>query len=131
MIDFLASVIQRTPLLVYVMAAVFAGLAIIVLIQRRRLSCADLITSPDGRLSRTAIGQTCGIVVATWAPAYTAIEGKLDSTVLLVCLGYLGGVEGYAKYLRWKDAQNRADRNNGKSDDPDAMQRGPLGFTPK
>lgn len=107
MTDFLVSLLTRTPLFVYVMVAVFTVLLVMLFVERKTLKCSDLITSPDGRLSRTAIGQACGIVIATWAPAYTTVQGHLDAMVLTICLTYLGGVEGYAKYLRWKDAQNQ------------------------
>ena len=75
---------------------------------REKVSCLDLITSPakdgkeHGRLSRTAIGQVLGIIVAAWAPVYTTMHGTLDVTVLGVCLSYLGLVEGYSKWLRYK-----------------------------
>lgn len=73
--------------------------------RRRSIDCMDLITSPDGKLSRTAIGQSFGILVAVWAPIYTTLQGKLDGTVFATSLAYLGLVEGYAKYLRYKNDQ--------------------------
>lgn len=88
-----------------VIITAFAALMTAIFVRRSTLHCTDLITSPDGRLSRTAIGQTFGIIVAVWAPVITTLQGKLDSTVLMVCLAYLALVEGYSKYLRWKSDQ--------------------------
>lgn len=77
---------------------------------RERVDCMDLFTSPSGRLSRTAMGQTGGIIVAIWAPVFTTLQDKLDPTVLAVSLAYLGTVEGYAKYLRFK-SENESNRS--------------------
>lgn len=71
--------------------------------QRGKLRCTDLITGRDGMLSRTAIGQTCGILIAVWTPVYSVTyKGTVEADVLALCLTYLAVVEGYAKYLRWK-----------------------------
>lgn len=83
----------------------FVLLLVAIFSKRGTIHCTDLITSPDGRLSRTAIGQTLGILVAVWAPVYTTVQEKLDPVVLGISLSYLGLVEGYAKYLRWKADQ--------------------------
>ena len=71
--------------------------------------CMDLVTAPNGKYSRVAIGQCFGILVAVWAPVYTTVQDKLDPTVLAISLAYLGGVEAYAKYLRFKAAQGKVD----------------------
>ncbi len=96
-------------LLSMVVFAVFMLVFFVMFIHRGQISCLDLFTSPDGRLSRTAIGQTLGVVVAVWAPVYTTIDGKLDATVMGISLAYLGGVEAYAKYLRWKGDMMKKD----------------------
>lgn len=94
-------------MMAFVVTSAFVLLLIAIFSKRGTLHCTDLITSPDGRLSRTAIGQTLGILVAVWAPAYTTVQDKLDPMVLGISLGYLGLVEGYAKYLRWKADQGK------------------------
>lgn len=91
-----------------VVTVVFMMLFFMMWSRRGSIDCIDLITSPDGRISRTAIGQLCGIIVAIWSPVYMSVTGNLDSTVLAVCLAYLGLVEGYAKYLRFKQDDNAA-----------------------
>ena len=96
------SQIMQPNLLSVVVGGVFGLLLAIMWSRRGQIDCLDLITSPDGRLSRTAIGQTFGILVAIWAPVYTTISGKLEPEVLAIALAYLGLVEGYAKYLRAK-----------------------------
>ena len=79
---------------------------------RKVLDCTDLIcaydTSGEKRLSATRIGQCMGIVVAVWAPVYTTFMGKLDAEILLTSLAYLGAVEGFSKYLKWKTDQANA-----------------------
>jgi hypothetical protein len=92
----------QVNMLSIVVFGVFVLVFFVMFAHKDRVSCLDLFTSPDGRLSRTAIGQTLGVVVAVWAPVYTTIDGKLDATVMGISLAYLGGVEAYAKYLRWK-----------------------------
>lgn len=92
----------QVNMLSMVVMAVFLLVFFVLFVHRGKVNCLDLLTSPDGRLSRTAIGQTLGVVVAVWAPVYTTIDGKLDATVMGISLAYLGGVEAYAKYLRWK-----------------------------
>lgn len=97
----------QVNLMAFVVALAFVLLLVAIFSKRGTLHCTDLITSPDGRLSRTAIGQTLGILVAVWAPAYSTVQDKLDPVVLGISLSYLGLVEGYAKYLRWKSEQTK------------------------
>lgn len=99
-IDF--SALLQPNLMSFIVGGVFVLLFAMLWSNRNHLDCTDLITSKDGRLSRTAIGQTFGIIVAIWAPVYTTMEGKLEAEVLMISLAYLGLVEGYSKYLRWK-----------------------------
>jgi len=94
-------------LLTLVIAGGFCLLLAVMWSRRGTVDCLDLITSPDGRLSRTSIGQTFGIIVAIWAPVYTTLDGKLQAEVLAISLAYLGIVEGYSKYLRWRADQGK------------------------
>src|SRR5690348_1742835 len=96
------SQLMQPNLLSVVVGGVFGLLLAIMWSRRGQIDCLDLITSPDGRLSRTAIGQTFGILVAIWAPVYTTMQGKLEPEILGISLAFLGLVEGYAKYLRAK-----------------------------
>lgn len=118
-LDFTA--LTSPNLLSTVVGIAFTLLVIMLYARRGELDCIDLITArgKDGvnRLSRTAIGQFMGIIVAVWAPVYTTLDGKLDGAVLMGSLAYLGGVEAYSTYLRWKDSQNERQVNgsNGKT----------------
>lgn len=98
------SLVANTQLnaLSVVITIAFCLLLFVMWTHRGRIDCVDLITSPDGRLSRTAIGQVAGTLVAIWTPVYLSVTEKLDPMMLGICLAYLGGVEAYAKYLRWK-----------------------------
>jgi hypothetical protein len=89
-------------ILAIVLALSFIMLFVLMWTRRKTLDCTDLITSPNGRMSRSAIGQCGGIVVAIWAPVFTTLQGQLDSTVLGVCLTYLGGVGMFTTYMRAK-----------------------------
>lgn len=91
---------MQVNLLTVIVAGVFGLLLAALWSRRGQVDCIDLITSPDGRLSRTAIGQSFGILVAIWAPVWTTLDGKLQPEVLFISLSYLGLVEGYAKWLR-------------------------------
>lgn len=115
MTDILAS--AQVNLLTVIVGGMFGLLLAILWSRRGQLDCVDLITSPDGRLSRTAIGQTLGIIVAIWAPVYTTVVGKLEPEVLAISLAYLGLVEGYAKYLRARHGPSGAN-GNGKPSTP-------------
>ena len=95
-----------------VLGAAFMLLFVIMWSRRKELDCTDLICMPDSqgekRLSLTRIGLCMGIVVAVWAPVFTTLNGKLESDVLGIALAFLGGVEGYSKYLRMKSDQIKA-----------------------
>ena len=87
-------------IMVMVMLIAFIGLFSLMWARRKTLDCTDLITAPNGRMSRTAIGQCGGIVVAIWAPVFTTYQGHLDSGVLAVSLTYLGAVGAFTTYMR-------------------------------
>lgn len=74
---------------------------------RRTINCADLVTNRHGKLSRVALAQLSGVIVASWLPIHMAITDKIDSMVLLACLSYLGAVEGYSKWLAHKEGQSK------------------------
>jgi hypothetical protein len=71
--------------------------------------CVDLITAPNGKYSRTAIGQCFGILLAIFSPIYTTLQGKLEIGVFAASLVYLGGVEMYSIWMRQK--QSSVDAN--------------------
>lgn len=99
-------------LLSTVMGMAFMLLFIMLWTNRKELNCTDLICAYDGkgekRLSATRIGQVLGILVAVWAPVWTTLDGKLEPEILLTSLAYLGAVEGFSKYLKWKSDQAKS-----------------------
>ena len=103
-------------ILVLVMMIAFIMLFALMWTRRKTLDCTDLITAPNGRMSRSAIGQCGGIVVAIWAPVFTTYQGQLDSGVLAVSLTYLGGVGMFTTYMRSKGSvpQEPEEPKNGK-----------------
>lgn len=68
--------------------------------------CLDLVTAPNGKYSRTAIGQCFGILLAIFAPLYTTLQGELDATIFAASLLYLGGVEMYSIWMRQKQSHH-------------------------
>lgn len=103
---------MQENIMVIVMLIAFTALFSLMWARRDRLDCTDLITAPNGRMSRTAIGQCGGIVVAIWAPVFTTYQGSLDSGVLAVSLTYLGAVGAFTTYMRSKG------ENTPKQDEP-------------
>lgn len=89
----------------------FIGLSVMFYSQRdeKTRNCLDLVTAPNGKYSRTAIGQCFGILVAVWAPIYQTMNGTLDAAIFGLSLAYLAGSEGYATYLRFKATQQSSE----------------------
>lgn len=85
----------------------FIGLGVLFWTERGNdnRKCLDLVTAPNGKYSRDAIGQCFGILVAVWAPIFTTLQGKLEVAVLVASLAYLGACEAYGKYMRFKSEQ--------------------------
>ena len=81
----------------------FAWLVFILWTKRGVLHCEDLITNRQGKVSRVAIAQISGVLIATWVPIHMAINGATDSTILGVCLTYLAAIEGFSKWLAHKE----------------------------
>ena len=101
-LDAVSSTISGTNVMVAALATMFTLLALGLFAKRKSIDCMDLFTDRGGKLSRTAVGQVMGVIIAAWAPVYTTLHGKLEVEVLMVSLAYLGLVEGYAKWLRYK-----------------------------
>lgn len=107
MMNFLASALSHTlrgeNILLIVLGVCTILIFALMFFRRDKLNCADLVTGPDGKLSVEAIGQLCGLMVAVWTPVYMAVKEHLDPVVLGVCLGYLGSVHAFTKYMQMKN----------------------------
>lgn len=90
---------------VFAYALLAIWVAFILVKNRGRIDCADLVTNRQGKLSRVALAQLSGVVVASWIPIHmaSAQNEKLDYAVLAVCLAYLAAVEGFSKWLAHKE----------------------------
>lgn len=77
------------------------------------LDWSDLVSSTRGGKQYAdwnKIGRGLGVVLCTWLPIVYAYSPKMDAGGLAMVLGtalaYLGAVDGYSKYLRWKGDKN-------------------------
>ena len=67
------------------------------------MHCGDLVTNRQDKVSRVALAQLSGIIIASWLPIHIAVTDRLDVGILGVCLGYLAVVEGFNKYFAHKE----------------------------
>ena len=81
----------------------FAWIIFILWRKRGTLHCEDLITNRQGKVSRVALAQLSGVLVASWIPIHLAINGKTEADTIAVCLAYLALVEGFSKWLAHKE----------------------------
>lgn len=81
----------------------FAWIVFILWRKRNVLHCEDLITNRHGKVSRVAIAQLSGVLIASWVPIHLAINGATSEGVLAVCLAYLAAIEGFSKWLAHKE----------------------------
>lgn len=71
------------------------------------LDWADLVTDVSKEtgaqyLSLNKVGLLTGILVGSWCVVTIAYRDKLSWEILVAYFAFVGTVEGYAKYLRWK-----------------------------
>ena len=85
----------------------FAWYAFVLFSNRKTIHCVDLITDRSGKVSRTALLNLSGLIVASWTPIHMAITGKIDPTVFGPCLTYLAGVELFSKWLAHKEGATK------------------------
>lgn len=72
---------------------------------RKTIKCVDLITNRQDKVSRVALAQLSGIIIASWIPIHMAVTDRLDAAVFGVCLSYLAIVEGFNKWIAHKESQ--------------------------
>jgi hypothetical protein len=93
---------------VNLMAVAFALLVIGVLflfwrIQRtEKLDFADMITKDGRSVSLTKVLQLIGGLTATWIMIKLTLTSGINEMILGVYLAYVGGVEGYSKFIAAK-----------------------------
>lgn len=83
--------------------AFFAWLVFILWKKRNVLHCEDLITNRQGKVSRVALAQLSGVLIASWVPIHMAINASTDATILGVCLAYLAAIETFSKWIAHKE----------------------------
>lgn len=72
-------------------------------IQRtEKLDFADMITKDGRAVSLTKVLQLVGGLTATWIMIKLTLSGGLTEGILGIYLAYIGGVEGYSKFLSAK-----------------------------
>lgn len=95
-----------SPLVTYSLLALLFTIACWFIYHLRkdpRANPLDLITTPDtGRLSAAKIGQLVGVVVSSWVVIVAAQDSKLSSELFLVYLAFVGAMDGFGKWLRYK-----------------------------
>jgi len=72
---------------------------------RKTVHCVDLVTNRQDKVSRVALAQLSGIIIASWIPIHMAITDKLDAAVFGICLSYLAVIEGFNKWLAHKEGR--------------------------
>lgn len=72
-------------------------------IQRtEKLDFADMITKDGRSVSLTKVLQLVGGLTATWIMIKLTLTGDVNEMILGVYLAYVGGVEGYSKFVAAK-----------------------------
>jgi len=72
-------------------------------IQRsQKLDFADMITKDGQTVSLTKVLQLIGGLTATWIMIKLTLTGGLTDAILGIYLAYVGGVEGFSKYVTAK-----------------------------
>ena len=76
---------------------------------RDKIHCVDLVTNRQNKISRVALAQLSGIIIASWVPIHMAITDRLDAGVFGICLSYLAIVEGFSKWIAHKESKKSPD----------------------
>lgn len=71
-----------------------------------KLDFADMITKDGRAVSLTKILQLVGGITATWIMVKLTLTGGLTEAVLGIYLAYVGGIEGYSKFISAKYKYN-------------------------
>lgn len=71
-----------------------------------KLDFADMITKDGRAVSLTKVLQLVGGITATWVVIRYASTGTLNETLFGLYLAYVGGIEGYSKFVSAKYKYN-------------------------
>lgn len=71
-----------------------------------KLDFADMITKDGRAVSLTKVLQLVGGITATWIMVKYAASGTLNETLFGLYLAYVGGIEGYSKFVSAKYKYN-------------------------
>ena len=65
---------------------------------------SDLLTQngPDNKVSLTKVMQLVGLFISSWVIIHLTIFGKITYDIFGMYLAYVGGSEGFSKYLKAK-----------------------------
>jgi hypothetical protein len=71
---------------------------------------SDLLTQngPDNKVSLTKVMQLVGLFISSWVIVHLTIFGKLSWDIFTAYLAYVGGSEGFSKYMKVKHATIQA-----------------------
>lgn len=67
-----------------------------------KLDFADMITKDGRAVSLTKVLQLIGGTTATWVIIKLTLTGGLTEAILGIYLAYVGGIEGYSKFVAAK-----------------------------
>lgn len=67
-----------------------------------KLDFADMITKDGHSVSLTKVLQLIGGMTATWIMVKLTLTGGLSESILGIYLAYVGGIEGYSKFVSAK-----------------------------
>lgn len=91
-----------------VLVFIFSALALIRTLHsahsNKTVDWSDILTQngPDNKVSLTKVMQLVGMFVATWVIVHLTIFGKISYDMFGIYLAYVGGSEGFSKYLKAK-----------------------------
>lgn len=96
------------------------GLILITLwrIQRsQKLDLTDMITKNGKSVSLTKVLQLVGGITATWVIVTLTMNNTLSEAVFGLYLTYIGGVEGYSKFISAKYKYDEKSVNSAKQEE--------------
>lgn len=96
-----------------------------------KLDFADMFTKDGKSVSLTKVLQFIGGITATWAMIKLTLSGVLSPELFGVYLAYVGGVEGYSKFVSAKyNYQERSIRDGGQPSAQPPVYEQPMGEQP-
>ena len=103
--NFLASVLTGLDLMSFSIVLLFILVIMLFVIAQysKDLNWIDMIRKPGRQeISLTKVVQLFGAIVATWIMVKLSLTDKMTWDIFAVYLTYVGGVEGFSKYITAK-----------------------------